>query len=379
MDKNMIKKRLKLLQEEGKPTGLSKTEKVQTTTKSTNKQYYKEVGDKMQKYTDGAKTDEKKNTEATKKREYTNDEKEYHDDYETLNGLEMNRYDNPPNEEFTKRAIKAIEGDSSMGNGPGANAEATWGASSDTFGKDLVKRIKGRNEKEIKATPTITQFGDDIEMTDGKPRIANRKLSVSENKTELKTDKMKRLKFKKPFNGVGNALQLIPETYKIDGKTFQMTDGNENYEIRWEGKVNEGKAIVLIASDKNMVNEDMNHMKHLMGYKSQETLGNLKGKERITENDSFTDIFNKTKKLLNEGNDNKNIITETTGVAAMGFKSDDVNETEEIEGQTAPIVKDDKTPYAKAEGDMVMNEDEECEVDDLQEALDRFDEIFKGL
>ena len=110
--------------------------------------------------------------------------------------------------------------------------------------------------------------------------------------------KMKRLVFKNEFKGVENALKLIPESYKIDNKTFQMTDGNEKYEIRWEGDINEGRAIVLSASDKNLVNEDMQKMKHLMGFKSQETLGNLKGSERINEDESFNNIWNKTKDLL---------------------------------------------------------------------------------
>jgi hypothetical protein len=84
---------------------------------------------------------------------------------------------------------------------------------------------------------------------------------------------MKRLKFKKEFNGVGNALKMIPESYRVDNKVFEMTDGVENYKIRWEGSLTEGKAVVLMASDKNLVNEDMQKMKHLMGYKSQENIG----------------------------------------------------------------------------------------------------------
>ena len=113
---------------------------------------------------------------------------------------------------------------------------------------------------------------------------------------------MKRLKFNKLFDGVGNALKMIPESYKTDMKVFEMTDGNESYKIRWEGTLTEGKAIVLMASDKTMINEDMAHMKHLMGYKSQETLGTVKGKARLDENAVFNDIWSKTKLML-EGED----------------------------------------------------------------------------
>lgn len=118
-----------------------------------------------------------------------------------------------------------------------------------------------------------------------------------------KKQPMKRLKFKKEFKGVGNALKLIPESYKVDNKVFEMTDGNESYKVRWEGSLTEGAAVVLTASDKKMVNEDMDRMKALFNYKSQDTLGLVKGKARVDENITFTDIWNKTKKLLGESED----------------------------------------------------------------------------
>lgn len=121
-----------------------------------------------------------------------------------------------------------------------------------------------------------------------------------DNNTIEINESMKRLVFKKEFKGVENALKLIPESYKVNNKQFQMTDGNEKYEIRWEGNLTEGRAVILKASDKQLMNEDMQKMKHLMGYKSQETLGNLKGAERINEDKKFGDVWNKTKSLLNE-------------------------------------------------------------------------------
>lgn len=111
---------------------------------------------------------------------------------------------------------------------------------------------------------------------------------------------MKRLKFKNEFKGLNNALKLIPENYKVDSKEFEMTDGNESYKIRWEGTVNEGRAIVLTANDKKLVNEDILRMKALFGYKSQDTLGLVKGNARINKNNVFGDIWGKSKQLLGE-------------------------------------------------------------------------------
>jgi hypothetical protein len=161
---------------------------------------------------------------------------------------------------------------------------------------------------------------DDMEQADASGddyEKANREIE-KENKTNNKPkikEGMKRLKFKQEFKGVGNALKLIPESYRVDNKTFEMTDGVESYRMRWEGTLTEGRAVVLTASDKTMVNEDMQKMKHLMGYKSQDTLGTVKGKARIDENEIFSDIWKKSIVLI---------------------------EGEDIESQKAPVKKTDE-------------------------------------
>jgi hypothetical protein len=164
--------------------------------------------------------------------------------------------------------------------------------------------------------------------------IANNKKQTNES--------MKRLKFKKEFKGVGNALKLIPESYKIDGKVFEMTDGNESYKIRWEGQVSEGKAIILTAANKTMVNEDITRMKALFNYKSSDTLGTVKGKARIDENLAFEDIWKKTRALM-ESDD-----IEDAPVVTGGDLDDAVNYApeakEDIEGSTS----DDKGTQAPA-------------------------------
>jgi len=168
---------------------------------------------------------------------------------------------------------------------------------------------------------------------------------------------MKRLVFKNPLNGKNNALKLIPETYKVDGKEFEMTDGNESYTMRWEGNLSEGKAVVLKAADQNMINEDMDRMKHLMGFKAVDTLGTLKGSERVNENESFKDVWDMTKKLINEGDVSENALS----VGGMGFVSEDLEED-------VDITEDDKVSakvsHANAEGPIVMKEDDEDDEDE---------------
>jgi hypothetical protein len=121
-------------------------------------------------------------------------------------------------------------------------------------------------------------------------------ITTKNNKTTNES-KMKRLKFKKPFNGVETALKVIPETYKVNNKVFEMTDGNEHYRVRWEGSLNEGKAVVLSSFHQEALNEDVAKIKHLMGFKSQDTLGNLKGGQRLTEDKTFFEMLKKSQAL----------------------------------------------------------------------------------
>jgi hypothetical protein len=313
MDKKIIKDHLikRFLSEEVTP-GISTANKIKKDNAKINKDGVKDEAKNSLDYNKSLKQDKDTSKMAPNKYSYDDKfEKTYHDEMEIMNGQEMLQYDSKPDARFTERALEAIEGSAKMGNQGGiGNAQATWGASSDDFGKNLVKRIKASTEKRSEETPTLNLRGRDIQAdlkdTGHRPYAIEennkptKNLEINNNNNPQIKESMKRLKFKSEFNGVGNALKLIPEGYKVDNKVFEMTDGNETYRIRWEGNLSEGKAVVLTASDKKLVNEDINRMKELFGYKSQETLGLVKGNARINENKVFGDIWNKSKQLLGE-------------------------------------------------------------------------------
>jgi hypothetical protein len=190
------------------------------------------------------------------------------------------------------------------------------------------------------------------------PRNVNE--NINKKQTQIK-ETMKRLKFKKEFNGVGNALKLIPESYKVNDKVFEMTDGNETYKIRWEGSLTEGKAVILKAADSKMVNEDIEKMKHLFNYKSHETFGILKGKDRLDENTKFSDIWNKTKALLKE--------EEEEDEAPIKKRKDaydaslDVDDPEDIEKSTSKLDIEKSTKEPAIISKDVTGDDEE---DDME-------------
>lgn len=291
MDKNIIKKHLieNFLSEDKKPGTLSSTEEIQSDSKKINSDNQKEVAKKMKSYEKPIKAE----TEPVK-RELSEKEKDVHSDEELFPGsMAALDYDSRIDKKFADRFEKSLAGHETTGNSNKyANVvqDKVWGGDPN-FGETLVYQTKKMADKK-KAVwagmgDTMLPYG-----------VRNGNYALSKNK-KIK-EGMKRLVFKKEFKGVENALRLIPESYKVNNKQFQMTDGNEKYEIRWEGNLTEGRAVILKASDKQLMNEDMQKMKHLMGYKSQETLGNLKGAERINEDKTFNKIWNKTKNLLNE-------------------------------------------------------------------------------
>jgi hypothetical protein len=300
MDEKNIKQMLRQLSEEKVP-GLDVTEKVNKESKKHNDEYQKEVEKKMTDY----EKDTIKNGKDDKvdvKVNATDKQKEIHDEVETLNGMEMVEYDQEPSDEFKERAEMGLKGDSKMGNatttgkhnpetGEGnGNTEPVWGGSKADFGDDLVDRVKSSKKKRDDAKMNLTQFGDDIEPKKGKAE--SKKGAIKESAG------VKRLRFKKPFNGVDKALKLIPEHVMKDDYVFEMTDGNERYKIRWEGNVNEGQAVVLESENAQVIKESTDKVMKLMNYDSKKSLGNLKAKDRLNEDKIFKDIFNKAKNGL---------------------------------------------------------------------------------
>jgi hypothetical protein len=370
MDKNIIKQHLtERFLSEAKDTantpGITVTNAVTKKSGEENKAGVKAIEKDLTAYSKDVKKDKDMSKMAQNKFNYEDGEVEYHDQMEIMNGQEMIEYDRPTSKQFSDRAKESLEGSSRMGNKGGkdmGNAEAMEGVSSDDFGKERLKNAEASAKKRKDQTDNILSFGDVImELPKGsKPAKVHSAYATNENndnnKPQIK-ETMKRLKFNKngdkPFEGVnltqklGHALTLIPESYRVDNKEFEMTDGSVSCKVRWEGTLNEGKAVVLLASDKSMINEDMQKMKHLMGYKSQDTLGTVKGLARLDENVAFGDIWNKTKTLL-EGEDIESAKAKTGNFDDI--KKNAPEATKHVEGSVSKD-KGTQAPAAK-EGDL---------------------------
>lgn len=380
MDKNIIKNHLikRFVSEEATP-GISVTDKAKKESDKINKAGVAAVAKDIKAYEKPLKKEDPDSGKMAKnKYNYTDDaEKTYHDEMEILNGQEMIEYTSEPGAEFKQKAEEAIVGSSRMGNKIGGNAEAVWGASSDDFGKDLVKRVKDSSKKRADAEIQTYGMGDVQIPTGNKVQVATTAIGAGKpkgdttkatqsssektkikvvkeennnNKTQIK-ESMKRITFKKEFEGsnttqkIGHALTLIPEAYRTDKKEFEITDGNVTCKIRWEGNLSEGKAIVLTSANKALISEDMSRMKALMGYKSQDTLGLVKGKSRVDENAAFGDIWKKTRKLLGESED----IEDADAVEGSAESLDDaVNQAPEAKKHVEGSVSTDDGTQAPA-------------------------------
>ena len=253
-------------------------------------------------------------------------------------------------------------------------------------GDFLIVTKKGLQKRGIDLNNYPRFQGQDYEDNEVTNHIGENKIN---NNEIIKESKMKRLKFNESFNGLGGALQKIPAKYKVDNKVFEMTDGNENYRIKWEGSLTEGEAVVLIASDKKMMNEDIQQMKHLMGFKAEDTLGTPSAKDRLSENTTFRDIMNMTNTILTEGvneDGDRKPLNETAfaGGAGMGFSNEsnleggeplaemEIGETEVKEEYTRWEDMDDerKEEVRKSNPHVDINDDGTLKTEDIAESED---------
>ena len=111
------------------------------------------------------------------------------------------------------------------------------------------------------------------------------KTSKSSDLRETYMDVLKENIFKvkgtiKSKEQVLNLVNKLPERVRVDETVFAVTDGENEYRLMWEGDSN-GEAVITHEKNNNLVNENIQKMKHLWGFKSSDT----------------------TKKTIKEGND----------------------------------------------------------------------------
>ena len=91
-------------------------------------------------------------------------------------------------------------------------------------------------------------------------------------------------------------MSRIPDEFKVEKNVFKMKDktGNE-YLLEWKN----GKAEIISHSNKQGMNESIERMKALYGYKASDYYKSTTNASRLSEsNEGFTDTLDKVRKII---------------------------------------------------------------------------------
>ena len=136
----------------------------------------------------------------------------------------------------------------------------------------------------------------DRSKTDGLVSSKYKKETEENSDTMFESKKISKLQFKHTqFISEGHMLSKVPDEFKVEGKRFIMKDSSDNeYLVEWTDK----KPNVTKKLNKTLVNEEMNRIKSLYGYKSKNYFGTSNAQTRIKEEKEFSDMLNKARKLM---------------------------------------------------------------------------------
>ena len=122
------------------------------------------------------------------------------------------------------------------------------------------------------------------------------KKETEENSDTMFESKISKIQFKHTqFLSEGHMLSKVPDEFKVEGKRFIMKDTADNeYLVEWTDK----KPNVTKKINKTQVNEEMNRIKALYGYKSKDYFTSTNPQSRVNENKEFSDMINKARQLM---------------------------------------------------------------------------------
>jgi hypothetical protein len=136
----------------------------------------------------------------------------------------------------------------------------------------------------------------DKSKTDGLVSSKYKDETEKNSDTMFESKKITKLQFKHTqFLSEGHMLSKVPDELKVEGKRFIMKDTADNeYLVEWTNK----EPNVTKKINKTQVNEEMNRIKSLYGYKSKDYFTATNSKSRMNENKEFSDMLNKARKLM---------------------------------------------------------------------------------
>lgn len=136
----------------------------------------------------------------------------------------------------------------------------------------------------------------DKSKTDGLVSSKYKDETEKNSDTMFESKKISKIQFKHTqFLSEGHMLSKVPDEFKVEGKKFIMKDTADNeYLVEWTDK----KPNVTKKLNKTQVNEEMNRIKALYGYKSKDYFTTTNSQSRMNENKEFSDMLNKARQLI---------------------------------------------------------------------------------
>ena len=161
------------------------------------------------------------------------------------------------------------------------------------FGDDFYKTAKEAGEEMQKAKENFKKTGI---QGNKMPQDAFKKENMYESK-------MQTVRFKKTsFLTEEHMMSKIPDEMKQEGKRFKMVDMNENtYIVEWSKNQYNGKesAVILEHTDTKKLNESIEKMKQLYGFKSGEKTTKTTTEKRLYENNKgLNATLNRMRELI---------------------------------------------------------------------------------
>ncbi len=155
---------------------------------------------------------------------------------------------------------------------------------SNNLSKDIANHAKEAKKEKDKS------------KTDGLVSSKYKDETEKNSDTMFESKKITKLQFKHTqFLSEGHMLSKVPDELKVEGKRFIMKDTADNeYLVEWTAK----KPNVTKKINKTQVNEEMNRIKALYGYKSKDYFTTTNSQSRINENKEFSDMISKARKLM---------------------------------------------------------------------------------
>ena len=136
----------------------------------------------------------------------------------------------------------------------------------------------------------------DKSKTDGLVSSKYKDETEKNSDSMFESKKISKIQFKHTqFLSEGHMLSKVPDELKVEGKRFIMKDTADNeYLVEWTDK----KPNITKKLNKTLVNEEMNRIKSLYGYKSKDYFTTTNSQSRMNESKEFSDMLNKARKLM---------------------------------------------------------------------------------